>query len=231
MNALLQATPAGFAAVLVVVMLVLAAIVVIEMRRVGQLKRRLDALTRGADGRSLESVFDAHLETVFRVSHDLNALSARTSTLESVTQRHYGRVGLVRFNPFDDTGGNQSFALVLLDEADNGLVVSSLHSRSGIRLYAKTMTGGRCETALSTEESQALDIARSQAVVVETRSAGKSGKGGSARAPIDEAVAATQFDAGRKGGAVAAGRGVRRRSDTVSEGDASEFLSESDSGS
>ena len=61
--------------------------------------------------------------------------------------RAFQRVGLVRFNPFEDTGGNQSFALALLDAEGNGWVLSSLHARTGTRVYAKPITrrpiGGR----------------------------------------------------------------------------------------
>jgi hypothetical protein len=66
------------------------------------------------------------------------------------------RVGLVRYNPFEETGGNQSFALALLDAKGDGIVVSSLHARAGTRVYAKTVAGGQSEAALSDEESEAV---------------------------------------------------------------------------
>jgi hypothetical protein len=65
-------------------------------------------------------------------------------------------VGLVRYNPFPDTGGNQSFAIALVNALGDGLVVTSLHARSGTRIYAKAVTGGRSEGALSDEEAEAL---------------------------------------------------------------------------
>ena len=68
----------------------------------------------------------------------------------------FSRVGLVRFNPFEDTGGNQSFALALLDGNGDGFVVSSLHARTGTRLYAKSVSAGASDSALSDEESEAL---------------------------------------------------------------------------
>ena len=71
------------------------------------------------------------------------ASAARTAVLEATQRRALQRIGLVRFNPFEDTGGNQSFALALLDAHGNGLVVSSLHSRTGTRVYGKAITGGR----------------------------------------------------------------------------------------
>jgi len=83
----------------------------------------------------------------------------RSAVIESAGRRAIQRVGLVRFNPFEDTGGNQSFALALTDAAANGFIVSSLHSRTGTRLYAKAVISGRSDGALSAEEAEALRIA------------------------------------------------------------------------
>lgn len=148
-----------FVGLLVVVLLVA---LLVQTRRLARLTVRVDGLTRGVDGHSLESVLEAHLETVFRVSRDLDKVSARAADLETAARRHFARVGLVRFNPFEDTGGNQSFALALLDGNLDGFVVSSLHSRTGTRIYAKSIKIGTAEMALSAEETQALDIARAQ---------------------------------------------------------------------
>ena len=66
------------------------------------------------------------------------------------------KVGLVRYNPFEETGGNQSFALAMLDADGDGWVLSSLHARSGTRVYAKAVSAGRSDVALSDEETAAL---------------------------------------------------------------------------
>ena len=72
------------------------------------------------------------------------------------------RVGVVRFNPFDDTGGDQSFALVLTDAYGNGVVMSSLYRRGDSRLFAKPLTQWQSSYALSAEEQQAIDRARGE---------------------------------------------------------------------
>ena len=149
----LGAIVAPFAALAAVV---LAVAVVFLYRRTTQLAARLDAMTRGEDGRSLESVLDAHLEKVHALTQDVDGISARTATLEAAGRRALARVGLVRFNPFEDTGGNQSFALAVLDPTGDGYVVSSLHSRNGTRVYGKAIVAGKAETQLSTEEEEAL---------------------------------------------------------------------------
>ena len=125
-------------------------------RRTSRIDARLRDLTRGEGGSSLESVIDAHLDKVFAVSRDLDELAVRVATIEGAQERAFQRVGLVRYNPFEETGGNQSFALALLDGAGDGWVMSSLHARSGTRVYAKAIKAGRAETALSEEESAAI---------------------------------------------------------------------------
>lgn len=90
------------------------------------------------------------------MSRDLDDVATRTAILESAQRRAFQRVGLVRFNPFEDTGGNQSFTLALLDAAGDGWVLSSLHARTGTRVYAKAIKGGRGDAELSAEESAAI---------------------------------------------------------------------------
>ncbi len=147
----------GLLTILLVVALVLAAV---AWRRAAEAERRLDALTRGDDGRSLQSVIEARLGRVEEVADSVDRLAGRTRTLEVSGRKAFQRIGLVRFNPFEDTGSNQSFALALLDADDDGVIVSSLHARGGTRIYAKAVAAGRPEATLSDEEAQALSLAR-----------------------------------------------------------------------
>ena len=99
------------------------------------------------------------LERVQQAVKDVDVVAARTAVLERDLLASLGRVGLVRFNPFEDTGGNQSFALAMLDGRGDGFVVSSLHARAGTRVYAKAIAAGASEAALSDEEAEALRLA------------------------------------------------------------------------
>jgi hypothetical protein len=139
-----------------VVVLILLLAVLALVRRTRRLDARLAGLTRDSDGRSLEAVLDAHLDKVYEVSRELDELAARMAVLEGAQRRSFQRVGLVRYNPFEETGGNQSFALALLDAGGDGWVLSSLHARSGTRVYVKAIKSGRADTGLSDEETAAL---------------------------------------------------------------------------
>jgi hypothetical protein len=127
--------------------------------RTGRLARRLDSLTRGAAGDSLEHTLSRHLDRVDAVVQAIDELEARAAVMEGMQRRTFQRVGLVRFNPFEDTGGNQSFAIALLDAVGDGFVISSLHARAGTRVYAKAIANGRPETQVSKEEQEALRLA------------------------------------------------------------------------
>jgi hypothetical protein len=129
---------------------------VILARRTRALDARLKGITRGAEGRSLEAVLDAHLEKVVAMSRELDDVAARTAILEAAQRKTFQRVGLIRYNPFEETGGNQSFALALLDAAGDGWILSSLHARSGTRVYAKAIKAGRSDAGLSAEETAAI---------------------------------------------------------------------------
>jgi Protein of unknown function (DUF4446) len=140
---------------LVAVVVILLLLVSWLARRVARLEGRVRGLTMGEEG-DFGDVLGAHLDRVYELGREVERLGARTGRLETVAPRAFQRVGLVRFNPFEDTGGNQSFALALLDADGNGWVLSSLHARNGTRLYAKSVRGGRSDGALSDEETAAI---------------------------------------------------------------------------
>lgn len=107
-----------------------------------------------------ESIIEI-LENVLRDEESnkksLEDLRSLYDKLEKSSLSHIQKVGLVRFNPFKDTGGDQSFILALVDAENTGVVISSLHTRTGTRWYAKGIVRGKgVEHELSREEEKAL---------------------------------------------------------------------------
>lgn len=97
--------------------------------------------------------FKEKLEEALRVSDRLE--SFRKKNLDNIQ-----KVYLKRYNPYHDTGGNQSFSVSLLDGYGNGLVITSLHSRSGTRVFAKSVRGGKEESfEFSDEEKEVVEKA------------------------------------------------------------------------
>ena len=101
------------------------------------------------------------LETLLRASRDnkkdIDLLRSYCAKIEEEGHFHIQKVGLLRFNPFKDTGGDQSFILSLVDKTDTGVIISGLYSRSGLRWYAKKVKNGKGVLhELSDEEKKAL---------------------------------------------------------------------------
>jgi hypothetical protein len=69
------------------------------------------------------------------------------------------KIGVVRYNPFSEVGGNQSFSIALLDGKNNGFVITSLYTREGNRVYAKPIQNGKSQYFLSQEEKEAIEKA------------------------------------------------------------------------
>ena len=86
----------------------------------------------------------------------VSRLEPRLAALESIAPDAIRKIGFIRFNPFENTGGDQSFALALLDGRENGVIISSLYTREGVRVYAKEIADGTSKHPLSGEEKQAL---------------------------------------------------------------------------
>ena len=104
----------------------------------------------------LDHLLASQMQRLDGVADELMAQGARLRSIEAGGRHAVQRVGLVRYNPFEDTGGNQSFALALLDADANGVMLTSLHSRQATRVYLRTIVAGRCDAALAAEEAEAL---------------------------------------------------------------------------
>ncbi len=149
---------------LVIALGVLAVALAMVARRARRVESQLGSLTRGDHGENLADILEAHLDKVYAVARRQDELDGRAGALEARARHTLQGVSLVRFNNFDDTGGNQSFALAMADPEANGVVISSLHARNQTRVYAKAVARGVAEGALSAEESNALREATARAI-------------------------------------------------------------------
>ena len=145
------------------IVLALAAVVALLLvwvallqRSEARLRSRLRRVLTGGETTSLDQILDQQVQRLDGLSGRLDALNKLHHELESLSQRSIQKVGVIRFNPFADTGGDQSFAMALLDAEGNGVVLSSLHSRTDTRIFAKQVQGGRSRHALSNEEQDAI---------------------------------------------------------------------------
>ena len=94
------------------------------------------------------------------IKEDIAKIRTRCDKIEKDEGYHIQKIGLLRFNPFKDTGGDQSFILALLDAHNSGIVITALYSRMGTRWFTKRiMQGKSTDHDLSDEEKKALSMA------------------------------------------------------------------------
>ena len=99
-------------------------------------------------------------------------LLAKINSLEKISEKSVQKIGLIRYNPFSGVGSNQSFSVAILDQKDNGIVITSLYTREGNRVYAKPVVRGNSEYPLSKEEKEAINRAK-RGIEDEKKNAGK----------------------------------------------------------
>ncbi len=88
-------------------------------------------------------------------------ISCEMESLKERQKLFIQKVGIVRYNPFSDRiGGNQSFSIALLDANNNGIIITSLYTREGNRVYGKPVKNGQSEHQLSKEEKRAIENAK-----------------------------------------------------------------------
>lgn len=95
-----------------------------------------------------------------KLENNLENLSERMQSLEKESKTFVNNVGIIRYNPFKYSGGNQSFSIAILDSYEDGIVITSLYSREGNRVYSKPIEGGESEFSLSDEEVKAIKKAK-----------------------------------------------------------------------
>lgn len=123
------------------------------------LARRFSTYREGYDYQKLEKIVRALLSDREKDQKRIDLNKEEIALLKRQTKGYFQKMALSRYNPFNETGGNQSFSLALLDGENNGIVISSFHSREGTRLYTKQVIEGRTDESFSQEEKKAIQEA------------------------------------------------------------------------
>jgi hypothetical protein len=146
---------------LALMMAILLILVVLQTSRLRKAVKRYRDLVRDDrdDGGSLHELLAAHADQISKAGTRMTEMQELHDILIRRTERGIQHIGLIRFNPFEDTGSDQSFALALLDARHSGLVVSSLHGRASTRVFAKAISEGTSAHPLSDEEAAAIRVA------------------------------------------------------------------------
>mgnify|MGYP000341565504 len=145
--------------ILVVLILVLIVLLAVQISKTSKLKKRLDKFVLGKDGASLEQDIAGLYEDnkFLKTSVDKNKKDIRT--LYKRMENAYQKMGIVKYDAFNQMGGQLSFSLALLDENNNGFIINSVHSTEGCYSYTKEIKNGESSISLGKEEEEALATA------------------------------------------------------------------------
>ncbi len=147
------------AAVLSLLMIIVMILLIIQICKVSRLKKRLDKFLLGKDGASLEQ----DIIGLFEDNKFLKSCSEKNKKdiriLYKKAEAAYQKMGLVKYDAFNQMGGQLSFSLALLDENNNGFIINSVHSTEGCYSYTKEIKNGTSAITLGKEEEKALTIA------------------------------------------------------------------------
>jgi flagellar basal body-associated protein FliL len=141
---------------LVLLVVALAAWVAYIEWRYRKLASSFRLLMTGRGGTDLETTLLDFVSRMDRIEQATQTTENRVASLEVKQPYLVQHVGVVRFNPFSDKGGDQSFVLAILDDHADGAVVSALHTRTDVRIYAKPVVGGQSTYTLAQEEKEAI---------------------------------------------------------------------------
>lgn len=148
--------PSSVNSLLIVVLLLGELFLFVAVQR---LNRSLHSLFGKKDNKDVFEVLLRQEEKSKELAKELQRLTRGCEFTAEVASQSMQKVGIVRFNPFHTTGGDQSFCLAVLDRGNNGFVITSLHSSDTTRMYTKAIKNGGSEQQLSREEEKAVMMA------------------------------------------------------------------------
>lgn len=137
---------------------------IITFFKTRNIKKNLQILFSGKQATDLETIILEQSKEIKALDKEIQELFEISNKINKLAFKGIHKVGLIRFNPFKDIGGDQSFAIALLDGSETGIVISSLHTREGTRVYSKPVIKGESKRyTLTEEEKQAIKNATTTA--------------------------------------------------------------------
>ena len=145
----------------ITILILLALIIFININlKLSKMNRRYEKMMEGMEGSNLEKLLLDHIAEVHQALAEVDKLSKECRRLDGISKHTVQKLGIIRFNAFEDTGSDLSYAVALLDANDNGVVMSSIFGRNESRVYAKPIVNGQSTYFLTEEEKQALTQAQ-----------------------------------------------------------------------
>lgn len=139
--------------------LLLLVIVIVLCVKLGRLSKKYNKFMGGKNAKSLEKDIMGLYEDNRLIKASMEKNRKDIENLYRKLGGAFQKIGIVKYDAFNQMGGQLSFSLALLDENDNGFIINSVHSAEGCYSYTKEIKNGLCDISLGDEEKKALDMA------------------------------------------------------------------------
>lgn len=150
------------AAAVLAIILVLLIMNIVALVKIGKMKKRYRAFMEGKDAKSLEDSILSRFHEVDELKINQELQKNDIGALKATILKTYQKFGLVKYDAFNEMGGQLSFSLAMLDKKNNGFLLNTVHNREGSYTYVKEIFDGKSEINLSEEEQEALSKAVNQ---------------------------------------------------------------------
>lgn len=150
----------GFILLAFVILIVILFIMnIVSLVKISKLQKRMKKFMKGKDAQSLEKEIMGLYEDNKFLKNMVDNNKKDIRNLNKRFSKAFQKIGLVKYDAYQQMGGLLSFSLALLDEDNNGLILNSVHSTEGCYTYTKEVHLGECKIELSNEEKVALEQA------------------------------------------------------------------------
>lgn len=143
--------------VIVILLVIGLVIVIIKFNKIG--KKYTEFMKKLGNGKNIEEDLENYMYRVERVEKQNAEILNYIKNVDNDLNKCIQKIGIVRYNAFQDTGSDLSFALALLDEKNNGVVLNGIYSREMSNIYAKPVENGKSKYTISEEENLAIEKA------------------------------------------------------------------------
>lgn len=141
-------------------LLILFIMLIVIMVKNSKLQKKYKIFMDGEDGKNLEKAILDKFAAIDTLEDNVNEIHENIKAINNQLVTAYQKVGLVKYDAFQEMGGKLSFVLVLLTAENNGFILNSMHSKEGCYTYVKEVVNGEVFIVLSGEEQQALEEAK-----------------------------------------------------------------------
>lgn len=146
--------------IILIINVILLISVIVSYARINKMNKNMNEFMKKlGDGKDIKEDLSKYMDRVAEVESGLKETNLKYDQLDEQIEKCVQKIGVVRYNAYKDSGSDLSFAVALLDENNNGVVLNGIYSREMSNIYAKPVFNGKSKYTITDEENQAIDKA------------------------------------------------------------------------